>query len=80
MKPCAARPRWAARCCVLGNAHISPIWAFPAAATVRGTKWRVQDRCDGTLTTVTRGVVAVRDFRLRRTILVTAGQSYLARR
>ncbi len=36
-----------------------------AAATVRGTKWRVQDRCDGTLTTVESGVVAVRDFRLR---------------
>ena len=51
-----------------------------AAATVRGTTWRVQDRCDGTLTTVTQGVVAVRDFRLRRTIIVRAGQSYLARR
>jgi len=51
-----------------------------AAATVRGTIWRVQDRCDGTLTTVARGVVAVRDFRLRRTVLVTAGHSYLARR
>ena len=51
-----------------------------AAATVRGTKWRVQDRCDGTLTTVVRGVVAVRDFGLRRTVLVRAGQSYLARR
>lgn len=51
-----------------------------AAATVRGTKWRVADRCDGTLTTVTRGVVAVRDFRRRKTVLVRAGQSYLARR
>jgi hypothetical protein len=51
-----------------------------AAATVRGTTWRVQDRCDGTLTTVIEGVVAVRDFRLGRTVLVRAGQSYLARR
>jgi hypothetical protein len=50
-----------------------------AAATVRGTTWRVEDRCDGTLTTVTKGLVAVRDFRLRRTIVVRAGQSYLAR-
>jgi len=50
-----------------------------AAATVRGTTWRLQDRRDGTLTTVTKGVVAVRDFRLRRTVLVRAGQSYLAR-
>jgi len=51
-----------------------------AAATVRGTTWLVQDRCDGTLTKVTKGVVAVRDFRLRRTILVRAGQTYLARK
>jgi hypothetical protein len=51
-----------------------------ASATVRGTQWRVQDRCDGTLTTVVRGVVAVRDFGARRTVLVRAGQSYLARR
>ena len=51
-----------------------------AAATVRGTRWRVQDRCDGTLVTVARGVVAVRDFARRRTVLVRAGQSYLARR
>ena len=50
-----------------------------AAATVRGTKWRVADRCDGTLVTVLRGVVAVRDFRQGRTILVRAGHSYLAR-
>jgi hypothetical protein len=33
------------------------------AATVRGTKWTVTDRCDGTLVNVTRGKVAVRDFR-----------------
>ena len=51
-----------------------------AAATVRGTKWRVADRCDGTLVTVARGVVAVRDFGLGRTVLVRPGQSYLARR
>jgi hypothetical protein len=51
-----------------------------ASATVRGTKWRVQDRCDGTRVTVVRGVVAVRDFARGRTVLVGAGQSYLARR
>jgi hypothetical protein len=51
-----------------------------AAATVRGTKWRVQDRCDGTFVTVESGVVAVRDFRRRRTVVLTAGQTYLARR
>ena len=38
-----------------------------------------QDRCDGTLTRVTRGVVVVRDFRKRRNVTVRAGKSYLAR-
>jgi CSLREA domain-containing protein len=50
-----------------------------SAATVRGTKWTVADRCDGTLTTVSRGRVAVRDFRLRKTIVVRRGKRYLAR-
>jgi hypothetical protein len=50
-----------------------------SAATVRGTVWTATDRCDGTLTRVKRGKVAVRDFRLRRTITLTAGKSYLAR-
>jgi hypothetical protein len=49
-----------------------------SAATVRGTKWTVTDRCDGTLTKVKRGKVVVRDFRLKRNILLTAGKSYLA--
>jgi hypothetical protein len=50
-----------------------------SAATVRGTVWLTADRCDGTLTKVTRGRVAVRDFRRKRTVLVRAGKSYLAR-
>jgi len=50
-----------------------------SAATVRGTSWLTADRCDGTLTRVKRGTVAVRDFRRKRTILVRAGKSYLAR-
>ena len=50
-----------------------------SAATVRGTKWVTADRCDGTLTKVTRGKVAVRDFRRRRSVLLRAGKSYLAR-
>ena len=49
-----------------------------SAATVRGTRWVMEDRCDGTLTSVKRGKVAVRDFRLKKTIVVTAGKSYLA--
>jgi hypothetical protein len=50
-----------------------------SAATVRGTKWTMTDTCAGTLTRVTTGSVNVRDFRLRKTIVVKAGRSYLAR-
>jgi hypothetical protein len=50
-----------------------------SAATVRGTVWNVSNRCEGTLTHVTRGVVSVRDFRRRKTITLFTGQSYLAR-
>jgi hypothetical protein len=50
-----------------------------SAATVRGTIWTVEDRCDGTLTSVKRGKVAVRDFRRHKTVTVKAGKSYLAR-
>lgn len=50
-----------------------------SSATVRGTVWETIDRCDGTLTRVRRGRVAVRDFKRRKTVLVRAGKSYLAR-
>jgi hypothetical protein len=50
-----------------------------SAATVRGTIWLTEERCDGTLTRVTRGIVSVRDLRANRTVLVRAGHSYLAR-
>jgi hypothetical protein len=50
-----------------------------SSATVRGTIWLTQDRCDGTLTTVKRGIVSVRDFKRRKTVSVKAGHSYLAR-
>ncbi|HEX6022584.1 MAG TPA: hypothetical protein VFZ00_11355, partial [Solirubrobacter sp.] len=50
-----------------------------SAATVRGTTWLVKDSCAGTLTRVTQGVVAVRDKRLKKTILVRKGKRYLAR-
>src|SRR5262245_4189405 len=50
-----------------------------SSATVRGTHWLVQDRCDGTLTRVLRGVVKVKDFRKHKTVSVRAGRTYLAR-
>jgi hypothetical protein len=51
-----------------------------AAATVRGTRWGVQDRCDGTLVKVQRGRVSVRDLVKRKTVIVRTGEKYLARR
>jgi hypothetical protein len=50
-----------------------------SAATVRGTTWLTKDSCSGTLTTVKRGKVAVRDFRRKKTIIVSAGEKYLAK-
>ena len=50
-----------------------------SSATVRGTKWLVEDRCTSTLTRVKRGKVAVRDFVKRKTVLVKAGKKYVAR-
>jgi hypothetical protein len=49
-----------------------------SAATVRGTIWTVADRCDGTLTHDVTDSVAVNDFVHHRTIILHAGQSYLA--
>ncbi len=69
---------------VLGRLNASSHGHFTArgqysASTVRGTTWSVANQCDGTLTHVKRGVVAVRDFRRRKTITLFTGQSYLAR-
>ncbi|HET6867791.1 MAG TPA: PQQ-binding-like beta-propeller repeat protein [Solirubrobacteraceae bacterium] len=51
-----------------------------SAATVRGTKWTVADRCDGTLTHDITHSVAVTDFVRHKTIVLHAGQSYLAKK
>jgi hypothetical protein len=51
-----------------------------SSATVRGTRWVVIDRCDGTLTQVKEGSVLVRDVRLRKNVIVRAGKQYLARK
>ncbi|HYH91019.1 MAG TPA: hypothetical protein VEX67_17440 [Solirubrobacteraceae bacterium] len=49
------------------------------AATVRGTRWLTEDRCNSTKVTVRRGSVVVRDFARRKNKLVKQGQSYVAR-
>jgi streptogramin lyase len=48
-------------------------------ATVRGTRWVTVDRCGATVTRVTEGAVAVRDYARRRTVLVRAGRTYVAK-
>jgi hypothetical protein len=48
------------------------------SGTVRGTFWLTEDRCDGTFFRVKQGVVAVRDFTRHRTVVLHAGQHYLA--
>jgi CSLREA domain-containing protein len=49
------------------------------SATVRGTIWLVEDRCDGTTFFRTRrGVVSVRDFVAHKTLPLPAGKTYLA--
>jgi hypothetical protein len=50
-----------------------------SAATIRGTRYLVQDSCAGTLTRVLKGVVSVRDNVKRKTIVLRAGKSYLAK-
>lgn len=50
-----------------------------SSATIRGTTWLTDDRCDGTLTRVTKGAVTVRDFPRKRNVVVKAPKRYLAR-
>jgi alpha-tubulin suppressor-like RCC1 family protein len=48
------------------------------AATVRGTKWLVEDSCSGTSVQVARGSVRFEDFIRHRTVVVSEGHSYTA--
>ena len=50
-----------------------------SAATIRGTKWLVQDGCRYTLTRVAQGVVTVRDEVKKKTIILRKGKNYTAR-
>ncbi|HVO54599.1 MAG TPA: hypothetical protein VMT37_09310 [Solirubrobacterales bacterium] len=48
------------------------------SASVRGTIWFTEDRCDGTFFKVRRGIVTIRDFTLNKTFALPKGQTYLA--
>jgi hypothetical protein len=50
-----------------------------SSATIRGTKWLTDDRCQGTLTRVTIGAVTVRDFVKRKNLALKAVKTYFAR-
>ncbi len=47
------------------------------SATARATAWTISDRCNGTLVTVQKDVVLVRDFVHHKTITLHTGQQYL---
>jgi hypothetical protein len=65
---------------LFGNAHGSfRTRGRNSSATVRGTKWTMTDTCAGTLTAVSKGVVIVRDFTLRKNKTVKAGHKYFAK-
>jgi hypothetical protein len=51
-----------------------------SVATVRGTRWVTEDRCDGTLTRVTEGAVDVRAKGAKKAVRVRAGRSLLVGR
>jgi hypothetical protein len=50
-----------------------------SVATVRGTEWLTADRCDGTLTHVTKGLVLVRERGTGRSKLLHKGEAFFAR-
>jgi hypothetical protein len=50
-----------------------------SAATIRGTRWLVQDGCGFTKTRVKQGVVTVRDEVKKKSVIVRKGHSYVAR-
>ena len=62
-----------------GKGHFRTQGRF-STASVNGTTWLTEDRCDGTRTFVSTGVVSVFDRVKKKTVTVRPGQSYLARR
>ena len=73
-----ARRRCWGSCGAAGRAS-SARTASTARRRCAGRSGWCEDRCEGTLTKVTRGTVSVRDFKRKKTVTVKAGHSYLAR-
>ncbi|MGH3118677.1 MAG: hypothetical protein ACRDQ2_16500 [Gaiellales bacterium] len=51
-----------------------------ASAAIRGTDWLTADRCGSTFVKTRQGVVSVLDLLLKKTVLVKAGQGYVAKK
>jgi hypothetical protein len=60
-----------------GHGRIKTVGRY-SATTVRGTSWRVEDRCEGTYTQIRRGEAVVFDAVRHRRVIVRAGHHYLA--
>ena len=60
-----------------GSGRFRTVGRF-SSATLRGTTWLTDDRCNGTVTRVKQGKVVVRDFAKRRTVVLRAPRRYLA--
>jgi hypothetical protein len=60
-----------------GSGQFRTVGRF-ASATIRGTKWLTDDRCNGTLIRVTAGSVTVRDLKRKKTLVLKKPKSYLA--
>ena len=53
---------------------------YASATDDLGAFWLTADRCDGTSAQVRQGTVSVRDLVQKKTVVVRAGHSYLARK
>jgi hypothetical protein len=78
----------AARRLTRGNAKHNSLWGdghgnyvtkgHAGSATVRGTIWLTEERCDGTFIEAKRDTVVVHDFTRHRAVTLHTGQHYLA--
>jgi len=64
---------------VKAHGPVKTVTSDVGAAAV-STSWTTTQTCTGTVVKVTEGVVKVRDLRLRKTKIVSAGESYHAKR
>jgi hypothetical protein len=53
---------------------------YASVTAGQGAFWLTADRCDGTLAQVRQGTVSVRDLVKKKTVVVRAGHSYLAKK